>query len=396
MSHYEWQGINCRGEAQSGYLDAPSRHVVKQQLSQQGILIRSIQRKTSLRQARSLKPQTLSLCFRQLATSLNQGVPILPLLESMATYQANGPLKLALKKIHQDLSQGSSLFDALKNHPACFPELTCLWVQMGEQFGTLPAVLQHIAEYYATEADFKRRMRQALTYPLTLLLMASLVMLCLMMLVVPEFTAFYRYFGADLPFATQVLIVCSKCLSQYGFGAMLACLSLVSFLSYRFKNNRQSRRQLEGVMLSLPWIGRLFKLAALARMASTLRTTYVSGLSLMDAFQAAHCVAGYITYIEKTTFVLQLLRQGEPLRIALQRGQLFPQFVSHLLSLGEETGTLATALRQITSYYDQEIEQRMFRFTTVFEPVLIALLGVGLGGLILALYLPILNIGSIV
>ncbi len=395
MSRYKWDGINPLGEAVSGEIIARSVHDARQLLRQQGILARSIRKQIRFYSVSYPKLEMLSLCFRQWSISLSQGVPILHLIKSMASYQSQGPFKLALEQIHHHLSQGGTFYEALKQHPKCFPKIATDWINMGEQYGTLPDILQHVAEYYALQAQIKKRLYKALTYPLTIFFMASLIMLSLMLIVVPQFASFYQYFSADLPWATQWLILLSDGLKRSTLVIIGSSVIFTHITRKLYKKKPTFTRYAESILFSLPILGNLLKLTALARIINTIHTTCISGLSLVEGFQAASQVTGYVNYQDKMCFMLQLLRQGESLHQTLQRGQLFPMFVVQMLSLGEETGTLPAAFRQINTHYELEIEQRIYTLSTVFEPLIMTVLGITIGGFMIALYLPILNLGTI-
>ncbi len=395
MWHYSWSGINLLGETHAGKITARSRYAAKQHLLQQGIVVQRLHRCDVFTIKRPVSASMLSLCFQQLANSLRQNMPIVSLMQAMALNQSNLTLRKILDSMQHQLRSGHAFSEAMTQHPDCFSTLVCHWVRMGERFGTLPDVFQYIADDFSQQAQFKQRVRKALTYPLTILLLSSLILFGLLTMVVPQFEAFYHYFSATMPWPTRGLIYSAHCLQQHG---VMITLSVLSF-GYLFKKTLRYRSdvasKLERWVLRTPLIGPLLRLSTLARLVNTLRTTYACGASLLDAFEAIEQVAGYQYYRDKIRRIINGLKQGEPVCIALEKEALFPTFLFHLFRLGEETGTLSTTLQHMASHCEHEVEQRLTTFTTVFEPLLMALLGLGIGALILALYLPILNLGNV-
>lgn len=395
MWHYNWSGINLLGESHTGNITARSRDAAKQHLLQQGIVVQRLHRHGIFAIKRPIRASLLSVCFQQLANSLHQNMPILSLLQAMALNQSNPSFKKILDSMQSDLRSGHTFSEAMTQHPHCFSTLVCHWVRMGEQFGTLPEVFQYIADDFAQQAQFKQRLRKALTYPMTVLVLSSLILFGLLTMVVPQFEAFYRYFSATMPWPTRCLIYSAHGLQHHGFMITSGIFSLCYALKKTLQHQTGIASLLERWVLAMPLIGQLLSLSTLSRLVNTLRTTYACGLSLLDAFEAIQHVAKYQLYKNKINNIIDALKQGEPICIALQKETLFPTFLFHLFRLGEETGTLATALQQMATYCEHEVEQRLTTITTVFEPLLMALLGIGIGALILALYLPILNLGNV-
>lgn len=395
MWRYSWMGQHLLGETRRGVILAKSRQDAKHQLLQQGIVHTRIRRHRIGVLRTRLSTRHLHTCFQQLAHHLQHGMPILTVLQALSLNQSNPSFKQIFEMLRHDLSQGRDFFEAMTQYPECFSTLVCEWVKMGERFGTLPLVFQHIAEYYAHQQHLKQRLQKTLTYPITVMVLSSIMMFSLLILVVPQFASFYHYFSAELPWLTRCLLAVTHQLQQYGLKILTIFIMIALATRLHHHQHTHLASWLEKVLLATPFIGHIIHQMILSRLINTLKTTYACSLSLLDAFEAMHHVAQFNIYQQKITRIIERLKQGESVQFALQQTTLFPCDLQYLFQLGEETGALPQTLEQMSGYCEHKIDQQLTLITTVFEPLLMAILGMVMGIFILALYLPILNLGNL-
>ncbi|MDP3562034.1 MAG: type II secretion system F family protein [Legionellaceae bacterium] len=396
---YYWQGINPAGEHKQGQLKAQHLMAAKQQLRYQSIIVRSIKKKRQthlFRYSKSIKSYDISLFFQHMATTFTTGLSLVQILELIASSQTNLRLQRLIKQLQNDLQAGLTLAEALRKHPKYFSQLICNLIAIGEESGTLRDILNKISRYLDNNEQIKQKMRRALTYPTAVMLIAVAVTVGLLWCVIPQFESLFRSFDADLPAMTLWILHLSHALQHHGVVLIVSVILLLTLLRYTYHQSPYFIKILNKLSLKLPFWGSLLQKKIMAQFASTLSITYSAGIPLVEALGSVALITSNVWYVEAILQLRHSILQGESLRKVLQDNKLFPDFVAQMINLGEETGTINTMLQHIARYYEETIEHAVHTLTTVFEPLIMALLGVLIGGLILAMYLPILKLGSIV
>lgn len=396
---YHYQGINHLGQKRKGFIQAQSLALAKTKLQQQGLYIQSLRKNripffNPFNQ--KITQEELSLFSRQLSTLIESGVPLAQSLEIIAKGQTNYGLKLKLETIKQDLETGLTLTESLAKHPSCFNDLVCHLIHAGEKSGALELLLKKIASYQENMLATKKKIKKALTYPLAILIMTLSVTFSMLMFVVPQFEALFKGFGAELPALTKAIVSASKGLqSNWPFGL---CLLTAFFPAYFILNKKQIYKQqsLDKLLLVLPIIGNLLIKAAIARFARTLSITFAAGLPLVDALKTVAGATGNSVFAKASLDIKEELLTGQALNVAMENRDLFPTMVLQMVSLGEESGTLEKMLGKVADFYEEDLENAVDSLSNLLEPIIMCILGVLVGGFIVALYLPLFKLGSVI
>ena len=368
-------------------------------LHKQGITaqkINKIQRPWSERLNRNIHPDDITLFSRQMATLLNAQIPLIQAFNTLKNGQKNPKLQALLDTIKQDVQTGVTFADALRKHPQFFNPLFCNLVDAGEQSGALALLLMKLARYQEHVAAIRKKIRATLTYPLAILFLALCVTLGLLLFVVPQFEALFNSFGAELPPFTRVVIRISNGLKTYWvLGGGLTMASVYAF-RYAKSNSIRVAYAVDRFLLSLPWLGHVLEHAVIARLTHTLSITLTAGLPLIDALKAAAGVTGNRVYTQAMVSIRENVTHGLPLQTAMEQSRRFPSMVIQMVAIGEESGKLEPMLAHIATQYDEALNDAAHALSRLVEPLLMAVLGVIVGALIVAMYLPIFQLGAIV
>ena len=399
---FAWRGINRLGEIQNGVLNATSSEEVSYELKQQRIRATRIQRQFDLpswlefkRQPR-VSARDITQFTRQLATLLHAGIPLLQAFDILGRSEGNDALKTLIRKLRSQVEGGVALNQTLRQH-AAFDALYCNLVAVGELAGMLDTMLERLARHLEKSEALRTTIRSALIYPSAVLAIAGLVLVLILVFVVPAFQNIFASFGAELPWLTQVVIALSEGLQRYGLW-LLAVTGLASWLLKRQVQQRISwRRTLHQLLLRLPIAGPLTRHACTARWTRTLATLFSAGVPLTEALEAVQGVTGHLIFQEATEIIQMQLIQGESLSRALENTDaVFPPMVVQMCAIGEESGALDHMLEKTAEHYEREVDSTVARLSTLLEPVIMVVLGVLIGGLVMALYLPIFQLGQVV
>ncbi|ART80882.1 type II secretion system F family protein [Oceanisphaera avium] len=396
---YHWQGMNSKGQTVSGTMVESSLIAVRYQLQRQGIQathVKPVRRLIFKLGKTTITPSDIAVMTRQLATMLNAGIALVQSLQLIARTTVNLPLKQILLYLCNEVEQGQALSKALHKYPAHFTPLYRDLVYAGEQTGTLDIAFEQLADYAEKAERLRLKIRKALFYPTLVLIVAALVSAILLLWVIPQFAQMYNSFGAPLPWFTQLIIDLSRALQNYG-----VYLALILFtLSYGFITIRRRsvklRRYQHLVALKLPVLGNILSKAALMGFARTLAATFSAGLPLIEGLTLAAGASGNAIYRHTLLQIRSEVLAGVALHQALAASPLFPELMIQLTMIGEETGRIDDMMHKIANIYETEVDSTVEALASLIEPVMMLILGVLVGGLVIAMYLPIFSLGSVI
>ncbi|GAA0814923.1 type II secretion system F family protein [Colwellia asteriadis] len=395
-----WHGVNRKGKKINGELPANNIIELKAQLRKQGITPSRVKKKPKalfgLGGDKAITPADIAVITRQIATMLGAGVPLVQTIDMIGKGHDNGKMRKLLGEIGHKLSSGIPLSDCLREHPLFFDDLYCDLVASGEQSGALETIYARIATYKEKAEALKSKIKKALTYPIAVLVIAFIVTAILLIFVVPVFQEIFAGFGAELPGFTLLVISISEFMQAYWYMG-LGVLFAFSYLFKRAHRNSQSLRdKVDKNILKLPVIGDLLEKAAVARYARTLSTTFAAGVPLIDALASAAGASGNAVFRDAILEVRTEVSSGMQMNLAMRNCKIFPDMVIQMVAIGEESGAVDDMLSKVAVVYEQQVDDAVDGLTALLEPMIMAVLGVVIGGLIIAMYLPIFQIGMVV
>ncbi|CAM3733990.1 MULTISPECIES: type II secretion system F family protein [Pseudoalteromonas] len=396
---FEWVGVSARGKRLEGEMNGMSIALVKAQLRKQGITPSKVKRKAKpLFGARMQKitPKDIALVTRQIATMLMAGVPLIQSIEMIGTGATNKSVGKLMETIGDEVKAGGTLSDALRKHPRYFDDLYCDLVASGEQSGALDKIFDRVALYKEKSEALKSKIKKAMFYPIAVLVVALIVTSILLIFVVPQFQDIFNGFGAELPAFTLMVIGISEFMQEYWWMMLIA---LVGF-GYAYKEallkSKKLRDANDRAILRLPVIGMILNKAAVARYARTLSTTFAAGVPLVDALDSAAGASGNAVYRYAILDIKAEVSSGNQMNWAMRNSKIFPDMVIQMVAIGEESGSLDGMLAKVANIYEQEVDDAVDGLSSLLEPLIMAVLGVLVGGLIIAMYLPIFQLGSVI
>lgn len=390
---YRWSGIGTSGAPLSGELLARSEVRARIELRRQGITPTRVDRSRS--PSSRLPAKTVAFLLRQLATLIRAGVPILSALDIIARSQEKPEPTRLLLQIRTDLQTGTALAKAFARHPENFDALTCTLVAAGEQSGLLDVMLSRIADYQDKMLAIRGRLRGALTYPVAILSVAVIVTVLMLIYVVPAFENSFSSFGAALPLPTRIIIEGSAMMRQYGLLAFGLLVVALIGLVHLWRRHQHWQTITDRWQLTLPVFGSLLRRAALARWSRTLASLYGAGIPLLDTLAPAGESTGNILYARASVILQEKIRQGDSLSRAMSGQTVFSPLLVQMVAIGEESGTLDDMLNKVADIYEREVDESVAQLGTLMEPLLMVILGGIIGGLVIAMYLPIFQLGSV-
>ena len=395
---YDWAGMFLSGETTRGTIESNSVTQAKSELRKQGIIVLKIVKKKSFvfKRIHRIKPLDLTLFSRQLITLLNAGMPLNHALNLLSLNANNPRLKVLIQAIRSDVENGLMLSNALSKYPDCFNRLFCNMVKAGEQSGTLDSMLIKVVEYRENTARLRKKIQKVMAYPLAVTLIAILVTVILLTWVIPQFNVLFNSFGADLPILTQYVIHLSIVLKNRWDVIIFIVFTMVYGGICAYKHSPECSKRIDQLYLNLPLIGKIARKSSISRFSRTLSITCAAGLPLNDALQLVSGVIWGSLYKQATHSIREQVIQGQSIHSAIKNTQLFPEMVIQLVSVGEESGTLEQMLTKIADFYDEEVNSSIETLSGLLEPVLMTILGLFVGGLVVAMYLPILKLGTII
>lgn len=395
-----WHGVNRKGKKINGELSANNMIELKAQLRKQGITPSKVKKKAKplfgMSGDKAITPGDIAVISRQIATMLGAGVPLVQTIEMIGQGHNNGNMQKLLAEIGNKLSSGIPLSDCLRDHPRYFDDLYCDLVASGEQSGSLETIYDRIATYKEKAEALKAKIKKAMTYPIAVLIIAAIVTSILLIFVVPVFQDIFAGFGAELPGFTLFVVGISEFMVAYWHLGLGAIFLFIFLFKRAHRSSQKLRDQVDRKILKLPVIGDLLEKAAVARYARTLSTTFAAGVPLIDALESAAGAAGNAVFRDAILEVRAEVTSGMQMNLAMRNCNIFPDMVIQMVAIGEESGAVDDMLSKVANVYEAEVDNAVDNLTALLEPMIMAVLGVVIGGLIIAMYLPIFQIGMIV
>lgn len=394
---FTWEGTDRKGNKVKGKSLAASEAAVRAELRRQGVVPKRIRKKSNLMQSKGkVTPSDISIFSRQLATMMAAGIPLVQSFEIVGNGHENPAMQKLIMAIKASVEGGSSLHEALAKHPLYFDDLFVNLVEAGEQAGALETLLDKIATYKEKTEAIKKKIKKALFYPAAVMVVAVIVTIILLIFVIPAFEDLFVGFGADLPGFTRMIIDLSVFVRTKGY--LLAGgigLGLYLFLYFK-KRSRKMQHFLDRVALKLPIVGPILEKAAIARYARTLATMFAAGVPLVEALESVSGATGNIVYAEGVLRMRDEVATGQRLQQAMENTDLFPNMVIQMIAVGEESGSLDEMSGKVADFYEEDVDAAVDSMSSLLEPLIMAILGVLVGGLVIAMYLPIFKMGSVV
>jgi type IV pilus assembly protein PilC len=392
---FSWQGLDRLQRTTNGEIRADSAPAAKLQLRRQGIQVTTIKKK-QLPRSRRISEKDLCVFTRQLATMMKAGVPLLQSFDIVARGHANPAVSRLLLDIRADVETGTSLSQAFKRYPQYFDKLFCNLVNAGEQAGILDDLLARLATYKEKTLALKGKIKSAMFYPAAVLAVAVIVTAVIMIWVVPSFKSVFESFGAELPLPTLFVIWLSDQFVAYwpiGFGGT----AISAFLFVRsWKRSASMQAATDRLLLKLPVFGPVIMKAVVARWTRTLATMFSAGVPLVESLDSVGGASGNAVYHEATQKIALSVSSGTSLAVAMQQVQVFPAMATQMAAIGEESGSLDEMLRKVAEFYEEEVDAAVASLSSLMEPIIMVFLGGLIGGLVIAMYLPIFKLGSVV
>ena len=398
LKTFSYQGLNKSGAKIKGIIEAPSEAQARLTLSKQGLAAVKVQARIELfgKSKKKIETGDIAIFARQLATLMKAGVPLVQALDIVAKGHENPSMAEMITKIKTDIEAGAGLSEALSRHPDHFDDLFVNLVDAGERSGALENLLDRIATYKEKSEALRKKVKKALTYPIAVLVIAVIVSAILLIFVVPQFQELFRGFGADLPAFTLFVIKLSNFM-QENIWLMLGSVVVIGFsFSQAKKRSRAFRRILDRLALKLPIVGDIQYKSAVARFARTLSTMFAAGVPLVDGLDSVAKAAGNIIYEEAIFSMREQVTTGTQLQVTMEQAGVWPPMATQMIAIGEESGALDEMAAKVADFYEAEVDNIVDQLSSLMEPLIMAVLGVLVGGLVVAMYLPIFKLGAVV
>ena len=395
---YVYKGVDTKGNKVAGEINGTNPALVKAQLRKQGIIANRVQKKPKplFGGKKKVAASDIALFTRQMATMMKAGVPLVQSFEIVADGVDNQGVKELILKVRDDVASGTAFADALRKHPLHFDDLFCNLVASGEQSGALETMLDRIATYKEKTESLKKKIKKAMTYPIAVIIVAVIVTSILLIKVVPQFAQTFAGFGADLPAFTKFVVSMSEWMQANWLIAFLTITIGIGGLLEAKKRNKKLAEAFDRLSLKIPVLGIITYNSIAARYARTLSTTFAAGVPLIDALKSVSGATGNCIYEEATLKIRDSVATGIPLNGAMRQSGLFPTMLVQMTAIGEESGALDEMLSKAADFYEEAVDNLVDNLTTLLEPMIMAVLGVLVGGLMIAMYLPIFNLGNVI
>ncbi|MBS0380160.1 MAG: type II secretion system F family protein [Proteobacteria bacterium] len=393
---FAWEGRDKRGARIKGKSLAPDEQTLRAELRRQGVAPSKIRKQKQGRKGGSVNAGDIAVFSRQLATMLAAGIPLVQAFEIVGNGNDKPAMQKLILDVKADVEGGTSLHEALGKHPLYFDDLYVNLVEAGEQAGALESLLDKVATYKEKTEALKKKVKKALFYPAAVLVVAVIVTVVLLIFVIPQFDALYKGFGASLPAFTQFVINISHDVQHYGFYMLVALGGAFWTFFYFKKRSRAMREFLDRLVLKMPVIGPILHKAAIARYARTLSTMFAAGVPLVEALGSVAGATGNIVYEKAVLRMKDEVSTGQRLQRSMESTGLFPNMVNQMIAVGEESGSLDEMSSKVATFYEAEVDNAVDAMSSLLEPLIMVVLGVLVGGLVIAMYLPIFKLASVV
>ena len=398
LTTFQWEGVDKKGKKIKGEMDAASVAFVNAMLRRQGISpVRVKKRATALFSVKKkITPKDVSIFTRQLATMVSAGIPLAQAFEIVGKGHENPSMRGLITAVKTDIESGTSMTESLSKHPLYFDELYCNLVRAGEAAGILDAILDKLAIYKEKIESIKGKIKSALFYPTAVIVVAFLITSVLMIFVIPQFESLFKGFGADLPAFTKLVIDISDVFKSYWWAIFGSIIGSVMFFGYSYKRSMKMQHTMDRLLLHAPIIGEIIRKATIARFTRTLATMFAAGVPLVEALDSVAGASGNRVYFDATMDIKAEVTTGTQLQAAMAATELFPNMVVQMVAIGEESGELDSMLNKVADIYEQEVDDAVAGLSSLLEPIIMAFLGVVIGGLVVAMYLPIFKLAATV
>ncbi|HSC14161.1 MAG TPA: type II secretion system F family protein [Gammaproteobacteria bacterium] len=394
---FTWEGTDRTGKKVKGKVVSTSEAAVRSELRRQGVVPTRVRKQSMLfRKQGKVTPGDIAIFSRQLATMMAAGIPLVQSFDIVGAGHENPAMQKLILAIKGDVEGGTTLHEALAKHPLHFDDLFVSLVAAGEQAGALETLLDKIATYKEKTEAIKKKIKKALFYPTAVVVVAIVVTAILMIYVIPEFESLFQGFGADLPSFTRFVIDISKFVQSRGWILLVLFVGGVWGLIEAKKRNRGVRHFFDRAMLKIPILGAILNKSAIARYARTLSTTFAAGVPLVEALGSVAGACGNIVYESAVLKMRDEVATGQRLQRAMENTNLFPNMVNQMIAVGEESGSLDAMSSKVADFYEEEVDNAVDSMSSLLEPLIMAILGVLVGGLVIAMYLPIFKMGAVV
>jgi type IV pilus assembly protein PilC len=394
---FVWTGTDKRGVKVKGQTRGSNPSLIRADLRKQGIKPLRVRKQSTLFQKTEKKrvlPKDIAVFFRQLSTMMAAGVPLVQSFDIIGRGHEHAGMRELILKIKADVESGMTLSDSLAKHPIHFDALVVSLVNAGEQAGVLESLLDNIATYKEKTEALKAKIKKALFYPTAVIIVAMIVTSILLIFVVPQFEDLFSNFGADLPAFTRMVVNLSEFMQAYWYLILGVLLGTgIGFLQAK-KRSRKLSRALDRLILKLPVVGPIMHKAAVARYARTLSTMFAAGVPLVEALESVAGATGNVVYSDAVLMIRDSVATGQQLQFAMSQTGLFPNMVEQMVAIGEESGSLDSMLAKVADFFEQEVDDAVDALSSLLEPIIMSILGIVIGGLVVAMYLPIFKMGA--
>ncbi len=389
---FSWEGKDKTGKIIKGEMRAAGREVVSAQLRRQGVNVTRIKKKSG--SGGAISEKDISLFTRQLATMMKSGVPLIQSFDIVGKGHNNPAVARLLLDIKTDVETGSSLAQAFRKHPLYFDDLYCNLIEAGEAAGILDSLLERLAIYKEKTLALKSKIKGAMFYPISIIVVAFIITAVIMIFVIPAFKELFSGFGANLPAPTLLLIAISDFFVSYWFLIFGGIGGGLYAFFYFWKRNKKMQQVMDRLLLKIPVFGPLVRTATIARWARTLSTMFAAGVPLVEAFDSVAGAAGNAVYFEATKKIQHEVSVGTSLTVAMQGTGVFPSMVLQMVAIGEESGALDGMLGKVADFFEAEVDDAVAALSSLMEPIIMVVLGTLIGGMVIAMYLPIFKMGE--
>lgn len=397
LQTFKYKGKNRRGRKIQGEIAERNIGDAKIFLKEQGINVINIKPKSSsFSIGGGINGQDISIFARQLATMMKAGIPLVQSFGMVADNVEKPKMKELILKIRYDVEGGTTFSDALRRHPLYFDNLFCSLIESGEKSGALESMLERIASYKEKSEILKLKIKKAVKYPIAVILAAIVVTAILMIKVIPIFKDLFESFGAELPAYTQMVVDMSTFVKSYWLYGVIITVALVFFIRQTHRRNKNFRDAVDRLSLRVPIFGQIIYKSIIARFSRTLATTFAAGVPLVEALQAAGKATGNVVYEQALSDIREDVLSGQTLNFAMRNSAQFPNMATQMVAIGEESGAMDEMLDKVAAYYEAEVDNAVDGLTAMLEPLIMSILGILVGGLVVAMYLPIFMMGSVV
>jgi type IV pilus assembly protein PilC len=395
---FVWDGIDRNGRKVTGENDAPNAAYVNAILRRQGIRPLKVRKRTKRRfqASKKITPKDIAVATRQLSAMISAGIPLAQAFDILARGQDNPSMQKLMDTIRQDVESGTNLSAALAKHPLYFDDLYCNLVDAGEQSGTLDALMDKIAAYKEKIESIKGKIKSALFYPAAVVVVAFIVTAVLLIFVIPQFEVLFQSFGGELPTLTQMVIGLSRWFQEWWYAVFGILGGSIAGAAYFYKRSPRLQYAMDRFVLRVPVVGEIVRKATIARYTRTLATMFGAGVPLVDALDAVAGASGNRVYYDAVMEIKSDVSTGQQLASSMEKTSLFPHMVLQMVAIGEESGELEVMLNKVADFFEQEVDDAVAALSSLIEPFIMVFLGVVIGGLVIAMYLPIFKIAAVI